>query len=139
MIILDTNVISAVMQGRPPEGVVGWLDRQPRTSVWTSAISVLEIRFGLEIMVDGRRKASLIQAFERLIGETLERRVASFDTSAAEETAILMGARQLQGRVGDLRDSMIAGIALARRATLATRSVKHFVDRGLEVVNPWDG
>jgi hypothetical protein len=34
---------------------------------------------------------------------------------------------------------MIAGIALARRATLATRNVKHFVDRGLEVVNPWDG
>lgn len=54
MIILDTNVISAFMLERPPEAIVGWLDRQPRTSIWTTAISVLEIRFGLEIMADGR-------------------------------------------------------------------------------------
>jgi Predicted nucleic acid-binding protein, contains PIN domain len=138
VIILDTNVVSAVMQERPPEVVVGWLDRQPRTSVWTTAVSVLEIRLRLEIMADGRRKASLIRAFERLIAETLERRIASFDTSAAQETAILMGFRQLRGQARDLRDSMIASIALARHATLATRNVKHFADLGLEIVDPWE-
>lgn len=72
-----------------------------------------------------------------MLGETLERRIANFDTAAAQETALSMSARQLRGQTGDLRDSMIAGIASARRATLATRNVKHFADLGLDVVNPW--
>jgi predicted nucleic acid-binding protein len=90
-------------------------------------------------MADGRRKAALVQAFSRLIGETLERRIAPFDTIAAEETAIVTAARQLRGTAPDLRESMIAGIALARHATLATRNIEHFADLGLEIVNPWDG
>jgi predicted nucleic acid-binding protein len=139
MIILDTNVISALMHEAPPEAVVRWLDRQPRASVWTTAITVLEIRFGLEIMVDGRRKVSLMEAFDRLIEEKLERRIVSFDAGAAQKTAILMSARQIHGQTGELRDSMIAGIALVRRAMLATRNVKHFGDASLDLVNPWEG
>jgi hypothetical protein len=49
-----------------------------------------------------------------------------------------MGARKAAGRPGDLRDSMIAGIVLARRAALATRNVKHFADMAVEIINPWE-
>jgi len=69
----------------------------------------------------------------------LERRIASFDAAAAQETAVLMRSRQHRGAPRDLRDSMIAGIALARRAILATHNVKHFDDAGIEVVNPTHG
>jgi predicted nucleic acid-binding protein len=77
--------------------------------------------------------------FNRLIDETLERRIASFDAAAAQETAILMSARHRRGEPRDLRDIMIAGIALARHAVLATHNVKHFDDAGIEVVNPSHG
>lgn len=90
-------------------------------------------------MADGRRKLARVKAFNRLIDEKLERRIASFDTAAAQETAVLMSSRQRRGVPRDLRDSMIAGIALARRATLATHNVKHFDDAGIEVVNPARG
>lgn len=138
MIILDTNVISAFMREPPDAAVLHWLDRQPRASVWTTAITILETRFGLEMMPDGRRRAALSQALERLVDEKLERRIAPFDAAAAQETATLMGGRRRRGEPRELRDSMIAGIALARRATLATRNLRHFDDAGLEVVNPWD-
>jgi toxin FitB len=138
MIILDTNVVSAVMRVQPDDVVLKWLDRQARDSVWTTSVSVLEIRFGLEILAKGRRRSDLQKAFDRVIGEFLGRRVAPFDAAAAEEAAILMGARQRRGEPRGVADSMIAGIALVRRATLATRNVKHFDDAGLSIVNPWE-
>jgi predicted nucleic acid-binding protein len=138
MIILDTNVLSALMTEPADLGVVAWLDRQARISMWTTSITILEIRFGLDTMADGRRRKSRLSAFRRLIDEKLEQRVAPFDQSAAEAAAALMAVRKAAGQGGDLRDSMIAGIVLARRAALATRNVKHFADVEVEIINPWE-
>lgn len=137
MIILDTNVVSGLMRDRPDRPLVRWLDGQARTSIWITAITVLEVRLGLDLMPDGRRAAGLRKSFERLVGEMLGRRVAPFDAAAAGETATLMGARQRRGAPQDLRDSMIAGIALAHRAAIATRNVRHFADLGSPPVDPW--
>ena len=57
MIILDTNVLSTLMQKTPDQSVVAWLDQQPRTSIWTTSVTVLEIRFGLQIMPSGKRRS----------------------------------------------------------------------------------
>jgi toxin FitB len=138
MIILDTNIISSLMREPADKVVLDWLDQQPRTSVWVTSITMLEIHFGLEIVTDGRRKTARAKAFRQLIEGTLERRIAHFDAAAAQETAVLMGARQRRGEPRDLRDSMIAGIALARRAVLATHNVKHFNDAAIEIINPMD-
>jgi predicted nucleic acid-binding protein len=136
MIILDTNVLSALMRQAPDEQVVAWLDKQPRISVWTTSITVLEVRFGLQIMPAGKRRSSLIQAFEALL-DRIGQRVAVFDAAAAQHAADLMASRHKEGRPGDLRDTMIAGIALAHRATLATRNTVHFDDIVVSVINPW--
>jgi predicted nucleic acid-binding protein len=60
-----------------------------------------------------------------------------FDHAAAEEAGLLMGTRDLAGNSGDFRDTMIAGIAIAQRATLATRNIRHFDDLSVSVVDPW--
>lgn len=138
MIILDTNVLSALMTEPAEPRVIAWLDRQARISIWTTSITVLEVRFGLATMADGRRRKARLVAFQRLIDEKLEQRVASFDQNSAEAAAVLMAARRSAGKPGDLRDSMIAGIVLARRASLATRNVKHFSDIDVGVINPWE-
>ena len=136
MIILDTNVLSALMRAVPDPPVIAWLDRQPRTSIWITSITLLEIRFGLEIMAKGRRSAALMHALEELL-EKIGRRVAPFDAAAAEQAGALMASRQKRGRPGDLRDSMIAGIVLAHHAALATRNLNHFDDLSATIVNPW--
>lgn len=135
MIILDTNVLSALMLQTPDATVLAWLDRQPRTSIWTTAITVLEIRFGLQIMAAGKKRNALMQGFEMLL-EKIEHRVAAFDDAAAQQASDLMAARHKKGRPGDLRDTMIAGIVLAHHGTLATRNTVHFEDLAA-VVNPW--
>ena len=88
-------------------------------------------------MPAGRRRTDHHGLFERLVEEKLERRVLTFDHAAAEEAALLMASRHRAGRPGELRDTMIAGIALAQRATLATRNVRHFDDLSVPVLDPW--
>lgn len=136
MIILDTIVLSALMRRNPERQVVAWLDKQPRTSIWTTSISVLEVRFRLQILPAGKRRSSLVQAFDELL-DLIDRRVAPFDAAAAQHAADLMASRRKKGRPVELRDTMIAGIALAHHASLATRNTDHFADLPLPVINPW--
>jgi toxin FitB len=137
MVILDTNVVSELMNVEPNAIVINWLDRQAWTSLWTTSVTIMEIRYGLVVMPAGRRRTERQATFARLIEENFERRVLFFDHAAAEGAASLMGARHRAGRPVDLRDTMIAGIALAQRATLATRNVRHFADLSVPVVDPW--
>lgn len=137
MIILDTNVLSALMRTAPDPAVVAWLDRQPAESVWITSITVFEARLGLALLPDGRRRRALEAAFSRLVEDDLENRVLDFDTAAATSAASLAVERQRAGHPADMRDAQIAGIVSARRATLATRNVRHFADLKVPVVDPW--
>ena len=138
MIILDTNVLSALMREEPDVPVVGWLDRQPAESIWITSITVFEARLGIALLPKGKRQRGLETAFNRLLEDDLESRVLDFDRFAATEAAALAAARQKTGRPVDMRDTQIAGIALARRAVLATRNVKHFADLKIKVIDPWE-
>ncbi len=138
MIILDTNVLSALMRTAPEAAVVRWLDHQPAESIWITSITVFETRLGLALLPKGRRRQLLESAFDRLLEEDLENRVLDFDSAAATEAAALAAARQRAGRPVDMRDTQIAGIALARRSALATRNVRHFQDLSVTVIDPWE-
>jgi toxin FitB len=137
MIILDTNVLSALMQQTPDPQVVAWLDDQPAESIWLSSITLFEARYGLALLASGQRKNILKERFEELLQKDLQNRVLLFDANAATQAAELAAQRKARGRPVDMRDTFIAGIALARRATLATRNMRHFDDLSVPVVNPW--
>jgi toxin FitB len=137
MIVLDTNVLSAMMRPTPDAQVVAWLNKQARTSMWITSVTIFEIRFGLQILPVGKRRSLLTKTFQAVLTDDIGGRVAPFDTSAAEYCGELMAARTKKGRPVELRDTMIAGIVLACHATLATRNVPHFEDLSVPVVNPW--
>jgi hypothetical protein len=137
VIVLDTNVLSVLMHDVPDPAVVAWLDDQSIESVWTTTITTFEVRLGLEVMPEGRRRARFEAAFERLVAEDLQDRVLAFDREAANAAARLAAIRRRSGRPVEIRDSQIAGIVAMRRATLATRNVRDFEGVDLRVVNPW--
>src|SRR5690349_23593472 len=107
MIVLDTDVLSHAM--RSDSIAVAWLDQQPRASLWTTSITIFEVRYGLAVMPTSRRQALQAAEFERMIEEDLERRILPFDTASAEQAAALMGRRKRAGRPVESRDTMIAG------------------------------
>ncbi len=138
MILLDTNVISALMQTKPDPVVEAWMNLQPRDTVWTTSITVFEIEYGLERLSNGRRKEGLLRSWQDVIEIGLAGRIAGFDQSAARAAARLSACREKSGLVIDIRDTQIAGIAIALRATIATRNQRHFNDLDTPVIDPWD-
>ena len=137
MIILDTNVLSAVMQKTPPEAVIAWLNRQPASSIWTSAVTVFEIEFGLHRLPAGKRRSGLEEAFRAVMTEDLGGRILAFDAKAALAAGAISALLEAEGRAVEVRDVQIAGIARARDAVVATRNAKHF-ERMCTITNPWE-
>jgi predicted nucleic acid-binding protein len=137
MVILDTNVLSALMQVAPDAKVVRWMDRQDDPSYWVTSISLFELQVGIALLPIGRRREVLESAFDRVLNHVLENRVLDFDASAASAAASLTAQRRRSGRNIEIRDTQIAGIVVARRATLATRNVRDFDDIDALVINPW--
>ena len=103
MIILDTNVLSALMQDVPERKVVGWVDRQPKGSIWTTAITVLEIQAGLRLIPMEAERAEASEKFERLL-DSIYHRIAVFGEEAARLSANLAALQQKKGHAGDMRE-----------------------------------
>jgi toxin FitB len=137
VIILDTNILSALMRQAPELPVVQWLDRQQADSIWITSVTLFVVCLGLALLPKGKRRQALEAAFTQLLSEDLEDRVLPFDSAAASEAASLAADRQKTGRPVDFRDTQIAGIALSCRATVATRNTRHFQDLRVTVVDPW--
>lgn len=150
LIILDTNVLSELMRRDPDPSVVAWLNRQPRRRVWTTAVTVLELHQGIRLLPPGRRRKELAAELDRVMDEhialrdageqpigSVDGRILAFDSAAARATAAVAAERRRAGRPGELRDSMIAGIALATGGSLATRNTRHFDDVSIALIDPW--
>jgi predicted nucleic acid-binding protein len=137
MIVLDTNVLSALMRAEPDRAVVRWMNGLAAESMWTTSITLLEVQFGLDVLPDGERKTALQNAFHQAVYVDMQGRILDFDAPAAAAAGTIAARQRALGRPLDMRDAQIAGIIAARRATLATRNVRHFADAGVATVDPW--
>jgi len=137
--VLDTNVISALMGFEPDRRIVAWLDRFPRESLWLTAISFFELRYGIEILGVGRRRRELEQGLARVLDPGFDGRILPFDDNAAEAASLIAARRRQSGRPAEVRDTLIAGIVVAHGADFATRNVRHFQDLDVRVIDPWAG
>ena len=137
MIVLDTNVVSAMMRRDVDAKVRDWLDSLPPESIWVTTITIFEVRFGIEVLAKGRRRQQLEDDFIQAIAEDFQGRVLDLDQAAAETAASLCAQRRLRGRPIEMRDTLIAGIVVSRHAELATRNLRHFDDLEIAVVDPW--
>jgi predicted nucleic acid-binding protein len=137
MIVLDTNVLSVVMHPKRSEAVSRWFKKQPAESLWITAITIFEASFGIEQVDEAKRRHALRAAFDAAVGDVLQGRILSFDAAAAYEAAKLVADRRRRNRTVELRDTQIAGIVRARKATLATRNTRDFADAGVPLVDPW--
>jgi predicted nucleic acid-binding protein len=138
MIVLDTNVLSALMRDAPDPAVVEWLDKLPAESIWTTSVTVFEIRTGIGQLTPSRRRTKLEEMFAQLLDEDLDGRVQSFDLAAAIAAGTIAASQRKAGRRVEIRDVQIAGIAASRRATVATRNIRHFDGAGVDLMNPWE-
>lgn len=103
MIVLDTNVISEPMRSRPDASVVEWLNGQPDTALFTTSVTVMELRFGVERLAEGKRKADLREVLDFTLSRLFGPRILHFDVPAATEAAriaAVAGAADTPNRAG---------------------------------------
>ena len=137
MILLDTNILSELMRAAPEAAVEQWLADQPAASVFISAITEAELRYGLALMPSGKRRSALAVEIEDMLREDFSGRILPFDSPAAVAFAEIAAERRQAGRPISQADAQIAAIARSRGAALATRNVPDFEGCGIEIVNPW--
>ena len=136
MIVLDTNVVSELMRPEPVSTVLAWLREQPGNDLYTTAITVAEIRYGIARLPDGRRRTALNQAAGEVFAAFPDQ-VLAFDLAAADAYAAVVAHRDNLGVPIDGFDAQIAAICRTHAAVLATRNTKDFVSTGIRIINPW--
>jgi hypothetical protein len=137
MLILDTNVLSETMQPEPSPHVLEWWDQQQSAELFTTAVTVAEILYGIELLPQGKRRTALLAGADRMFGKVFSGRILTFDEEAAREFAEIAAGRRKSGRPIAEFDAQIAAIASAHRASLATRNVADFDGCGVRLINPW--
>jgi predicted nucleic acid-binding protein len=138
MILLDTNVISEPWKPAPEPCVLVWIDAQAIETLFLSAITVAELRFGIGAMPAGRRRSVLHERLEQQVLPLFEGRVLSFDLAASQAYAELMVRSRSEGRAIGKADGYIAAIAASRGYAVASRDVSPFEAAGVRVLNPWE-
>jgi toxin FitB len=137
VIVLDTNVISEFMRQEPDANVLAWLDGLSREDLWITAISIFELRYGIELHAKGRRRNQLEDSLARVLDAGFNGRVLNFDQAAANAAAFVSAKRRSSGYPNEIRDTLIAGIVISQRADLATRNVRHFQNLEIRLIDPW--
>ena len=137
MILLDTNIVSELMRRAPSPAVMSWLGAQPASSLFISAVTEAELRYGVMLLPEGRWRADLMTALEAMLAEDFAARILPFDSAAAVAFAVIAASRRQAGKPISQFDAQIAAIAHSRGAALATRNVADFAECGVEIINPW--
>jgi len=137
MIVVDTNVVSELLRPNPEPRVEAWLAARDGLDIYLTAISEAELRYGVAIMENGKRRDGLAEAIDRILRDDMAGRVLAFDSAAAEAYATIAASRRVAGRPIAQADCQIAAIARARGATVATRNTADFEGCGIDLINPW--
>lgn len=138
MIVLDTNVISELWKVEPNRNVLAWIDAQTVETLYLSAITVAELRYGLAAMPEGRRRTIYQARLEHEVLPTFTGRVLPFDLETSQAYADLMARTGIKGKIIGNADGYIAATAAVHNLIVATRDTSPFEAAGIEVINPWE-
>ncbi|AKM33232.1 plasmid stability protein StbB (plasmid) [Pandoraea faecigallinarum] len=137
MILLDTNVLSEPLKAPGDMNVLAWIDAQMIETLYLSTISLAELRFGIAVLPEGKRRDTLHERLEQRVLPLFAGRILSFDAPASEAYATLRSRARSTGKAIAPADGYIAGIAATHGFAVATRDTSPFDAAGLAVINPW--
>ena len=137
MILLDTNVVSEPLKASCDKSVLSWIDEQVIETLYLSTISLAELRFGIAVLPEGKRKDTLFSSLEQQVLPLFAGRILLFDEQASQAYATLRSRARNGGQAIATVDGYIAAIAVAHGFALATRDTSPFEAVGLKVINPW--
>ncbi len=135
MFLADTDLISEPRLISPHPRVMEWLQAHD-DELFLSAISIGEIRKGIELYPDSRKKAELSEWFDGLLDD-FEDCILGYSLEEAMIWGMLYVKAQKAGRKPPGFDSLNAAIALRNDLTLVTRNENDYAGMNIKILNPW--
>jgi predicted nucleic acid-binding protein len=132
--LLDTNVISQRVKPSPHPGVLQWMRQMAPQDLFISAITLTEIRFGIEEMPPGQRRSNLTHWLTQDLQHGFAGRIIPVDEPVAEEAGRLISLGKRNGAKPELADALIAATARVHSLKLATLNTTHFKPLGVDFV-----
>ena len=136
-VLLDTNVLSEVRRPAPDLRVLAWLDAIDEDRTYISVASIAELKRGIALMDDGRRRIALSDWLAQDLPERFAGRILPIDPAIAGRWGDLMAEARMSGFALSVMDGFFAATALDRNLVLATRNTKDFSPLGVSLFNPW--
>jgi toxin FitB len=137
--LLDTCVISEYTRRNPELKVIHWIDELDESDLFLSAITVGEIKKGIErLPADSNRKQALTIWLENGLLKRFLGRIYPLTVEVMLHWGLMSAKLEASGQVMSTMDSLIAATALSHGAVLVTRDEDHFRPTGVEIINPWN-
>jgi toxin FitB len=137
--IVDTNIISEQNRIKPNNNVIDWLGRIAFTSVFTTEVTLAEIRYGIAIQNNPVKAAGLQIWLDQKVRQTFFGRVLIVDENVIVQWRILSRKVQQERKPTPPVDLLIAAIAIENSCGVATRNVEPFLATGIPIYNPFTG
>jgi predicted nucleic acid-binding protein len=135
--LLDTNVISEWTRPRPEPAVVAWLAAADEDLLFLSVLAFAEIRLGIELLPEGRKRARISRWLDRQLAARFEGRIIGIEREIAETWAAIVARGRARGIAPPILDAFVAATALVHRMTLVTRNERDLAGLDVPILNPW--
>jgi predicted nucleic acid-binding protein len=135
--LLDTNVLSELRRPKPERKVLAFIAAQPLDLLYISAVTLAEIRFGIELMSDANRRAELNEWLAHKVRPMFEERVLAISEDIMFKWRLLVEDGRKVGHTFSQPDLIIAATALHNGLTVVSRDVSDYQKARAPVFNPW--
>jgi toxin FitB len=135
--LLDTNVLSELRRPRPQKRVLAFVARQPLESLLISAVTIAEIRYGIERVVDPIRRAELNDWLAHRVLPMFDQRVLAVSEGVMFKWRLLVEEGRKAGHTFSQPDLIIAATALHHGLTVVTRDTSDYARARVGLFNPW--
>jgi predicted nucleic acid-binding protein len=135
--LLDTNIISELRRAKPEPKVVTFVAGQSLERLHVSAVTIAEIRFGIELLPDARLRAELNDWLVHKVRPMFEQRVLPVSEDVMFKCRLLVEDGRKAGHTFSQPDLIIAATALQHGLTLVTRDTADYEKARVPLFNPW--
>jgi len=135
--LIDTNILAELRRPKPEPKVLAFIAGQSLDRLYVSAVTLAEIRFGIELVADAGRRAELNDWLAHKLRPMFEERVLAVSEDIMLEWRLLVEDGRKAGHTFSQPDLIIAATALHHGLTIVTRDVDDYQRARVPVFNPW--
>jgi predicted nucleic acid-binding protein len=135
--LLDTNILSELRRPKPERKVLAFVAAQPLELLYVSAVTLAEIRFGIELLPEVAHRSELNDWLAHKVRPMFEQRVLAITEDIMFKWRLMVEEGRKVGHTFSQPDLIIAATGRHHGLTIVSRDTADYVKAQVTVFNPW--